>query len=197
MENVALKITSSAVLGGTIDEIGGGKFANGAITGAYGMLFNDLRHVARPKRRVDLKSGNVVNPLLDWFKYMESVDFVNPDNGNVFYTADIIDPESALKDSDLANAWDDFINGAMNGTPSVNGYGVTSDGRSVKWTIIDKYFGNLDHYKSNRLDQLNNSRVKDNYYKITVGVYHEAKIILNIYSKSLYENYCKYLGLSY
>jgi hypothetical protein len=44
MGNVALKVTSSAVLGGTIDEIGGGKFANGAITGAYGMLFNDLRH---------------------------------------------------------------------------------------------------------------------------------------------------------
>jgi hypothetical protein len=44
MGNVALKVTSSAVLGGTIDEIGGGKFANGAITGAYGMLFNELMH---------------------------------------------------------------------------------------------------------------------------------------------------------
>jgi hypothetical protein len=38
------KIACAAVLGGTIEEIGGGKFANGAITGAYGMLFNDLMH---------------------------------------------------------------------------------------------------------------------------------------------------------
>lgn len=38
------KIVSSAVLGGTVAEIGGGKFANGAITAAYSMMFNDLMH---------------------------------------------------------------------------------------------------------------------------------------------------------
>lgn len=38
------KIASNAVLSGTIDELGGGKFANGAITGAYSMMFNDLMH---------------------------------------------------------------------------------------------------------------------------------------------------------
>ena len=40
----ALRVTASAVLGGTVEEIGGGKFANGAITGAYSMLFNDMMH---------------------------------------------------------------------------------------------------------------------------------------------------------
>ena len=38
------EITTSAVLGGTIDELGGGKFANGAITSAYSVMFNDMMH---------------------------------------------------------------------------------------------------------------------------------------------------------
>ena len=38
------KVIANAVLGGTVSEIGGGKFANGAITGAYGMLFNEFVH---------------------------------------------------------------------------------------------------------------------------------------------------------
>ena len=39
-EQVAL----SAVLGGAVSVIGGGKFASGAITGAFQMLYNDLKH---------------------------------------------------------------------------------------------------------------------------------------------------------
>jgi len=38
------KIIAAAVVGGTLDEIGGGKFANGAITGAYQMMFNEMMH---------------------------------------------------------------------------------------------------------------------------------------------------------
>ena len=37
-------IAANAVLGGTVSEIGGGKFANGAITAAFSMMFNDLMH---------------------------------------------------------------------------------------------------------------------------------------------------------
>ncbi len=44
VDGLGYKVICSAVLGGTIDEIGGGKFANGAITGAYGMLFNEMMH---------------------------------------------------------------------------------------------------------------------------------------------------------
>lgn len=39
------KVTSNAVLSGTVTELGGGKFANGAITGTFTMLFNDMMHV--------------------------------------------------------------------------------------------------------------------------------------------------------
>ena len=38
------EIAASAVLGGTIDELGGGKFANGAITSAFSIMFNDMMH---------------------------------------------------------------------------------------------------------------------------------------------------------
>ena len=41
------KIAANAIISGTVSELGGGKFANGAITGAFHMMFNDLMH---PKR---------------------------------------------------------------------------------------------------------------------------------------------------
>lgn len=52
LDNTLLKIVSSAVLGGTISEIGGGKFANGAVTGAYSMLFNEVMHRAFTDRQL-------------------------------------------------------------------------------------------------------------------------------------------------
>ncbi len=36
------QVTMSAVIGGTAEKLGGGKFANGAVTGAYVMMFNHL-----------------------------------------------------------------------------------------------------------------------------------------------------------
>jgi hypothetical protein len=50
LDSRSLKVAASAVLGGTVDEIGGGKFANGAITGAYGMLFNEMQHDLKEKK---------------------------------------------------------------------------------------------------------------------------------------------------
>ena len=38
------KVSANAVLSGTISEIGGGKFANGAVTGAFSVMFNDMMH---------------------------------------------------------------------------------------------------------------------------------------------------------
>jgi RHS repeat-associated protein len=40
----ASQITLGAVVGGTVEEIGGGKFANGAVTGAFTALFNAVMH---------------------------------------------------------------------------------------------------------------------------------------------------------
>ena len=41
----AAQLGIMAVVGGTIAELGGGNFANGAMTAAFAFLFNDLRHI--------------------------------------------------------------------------------------------------------------------------------------------------------
>ena len=44
------RVLASSVVGGTASAIGGGKFANGAITGAYVMLFNEMMHQEEDKK---------------------------------------------------------------------------------------------------------------------------------------------------
>src|SRR5262249_26183636 len=41
----AVSLVANSVLGGLASVAGGGKFANGAVTGAFGYLFNQLMHV--------------------------------------------------------------------------------------------------------------------------------------------------------
>ncbi len=45
------KIAANSVIAGTATELGGGKFANGAITGAFSMMFNDMMHDIQTKRK--------------------------------------------------------------------------------------------------------------------------------------------------
>jgi hypothetical protein len=45
------KVILSAVIGGTAEALGGGKFTNGAVTGAYVMMFNHLSHKWHPTRK--------------------------------------------------------------------------------------------------------------------------------------------------
>lgn len=45
------KLLASSLISGTMDEIGGGKFANGAVTGAFTFLFNDYMHYRRVRMR--------------------------------------------------------------------------------------------------------------------------------------------------
>ena len=55
------EISANAVLSGTVDELGGGKFANGAITGAFAIMFNDMMHKTEQSEKVNLdvsKSDN-------------------------------------------------------------------------------------------------------------------------------------------
>jgi len=88
-------MASSAVLGGTISEIGGGKFANGALTGAYSMLFNDLMHAVFFKNRQQAynymvsqsRSTGRYHEVAAW----ELVDgiLVLPETGNDLTTANV------------------------------------------------------------------------------------------------------------
>ena len=43
-ENAAVRTAAASVVGGTVSVIGGGKFANGAMTASFGYLFNDWLH---------------------------------------------------------------------------------------------------------------------------------------------------------
>ena len=42
--SIGVKVAMSAAIGGTAEALGGGKFANGAVTGAYVMMFNHAMH---------------------------------------------------------------------------------------------------------------------------------------------------------
>ena len=61
----------AAAVGGTAASISGGKFANGAITGAYVVLFNHMRHqnqghVDKDDKKVDLTNqDNAIPDLID------------------------------------------------------------------------------------------------------------------------------------
>ncbi|WP_345552573.1 hypothetical protein [Microbulbifer aestuariivivens] len=49
-ESSVMRVIAAAVLGGTASVASGGKFANGAITGAFSRAFNDEAHQATQKR---------------------------------------------------------------------------------------------------------------------------------------------------
>ena len=77
------KIAASAVLGGTVAEIGGGKFANGAITAAYSMMFNDMMHQWPNDRRSkhDLVfQGKGMKNQIKAMKYMIKRSLISKDN---------------------------------------------------------------------------------------------------------------------
>ena len=48
----AERVVVNAALGGIVSEIGGGKFASGAMTGAYVMMFNELKHLGPTYRQL-------------------------------------------------------------------------------------------------------------------------------------------------
>jgi len=72
---IAEKIALSVVIGGTAEKLGGGKFANGAVTGAYVMMFNHLMAQAQ-----DI-GGRDGKPAQDF--YYESVDEMEFPNGQI------------------------------------------------------------------------------------------------------------------
>ena len=57
------KIAMSAALGGTVAEIGGGKFANGAITAAYSLMFNEMMHGGPTYRQLKKIYANYVSDI--------------------------------------------------------------------------------------------------------------------------------------
>jgi hypothetical protein len=48
--SMGAQVALGAVVGGTVEEIGGGKFANGAVTGSFTVLFNQVLHKITDQR---------------------------------------------------------------------------------------------------------------------------------------------------
>ena len=63
------QLVTAAVVGGTASELGGGKFANGAVTGAYTMLFNHMAHRPEgdPRKQITDKINQAAKESHDFY----------------------------------------------------------------------------------------------------------------------------------
>ncbi|MBU1579580.1 MAG: hypothetical protein KJ754_09145 [Bacteroidetes bacterium] len=90
------KTAIAAVIGGTAEALGGGKFANGAVTGAFVMAFNHLMDEGEgvslqkesEKQKLSLKDNDIVAKLIDEMKIINEKGFKG---GNV---SDLFDEET-------------------------------------------------------------------------------------------------------
>ncbi|MBI9035914.1 MAG: hypothetical protein JEZ03_15740, partial [Bacteroidales bacterium] len=89
--NAATDVVLGATLGGTASAIGGGKFSNGAITGAYSVLFNHWMHnsIGQQGERLNIRDKNVAYKLIQKMINIEQNDL----SGTIY---DIFD-DDALK----------------------------------------------------------------------------------------------------
>ena len=69
----AEQVVANAVLGGVVSELGGGKFANGAMTAAYTMMFNDLAH--KKRHRLFMRSNKYKSTHPQWRKEVRKQAF--------------------------------------------------------------------------------------------------------------------------
>ena len=88
--NGALRLVASAVLGGIGSVAGGGKFANGAITGAFGYLFNELGANAI-RKLYGLRNSIFANELRGHHKFPQALaieydELMSPDAVNAAAT---------------------------------------------------------------------------------------------------------------
>lgn len=66
------QLAVQCVVGGTISELGGGNFANGAITVAFSFMFNHVAHQKQPPRkRLPLKKPN--EPMEDYLNRLKGL----------------------------------------------------------------------------------------------------------------------------
>ena len=65
------KIAISAAIGGTAEALGGGKFANGAVTGAYVYLLNHMSHTnTKGEGKKQPKPKRVVQKAMNYLQHM-------------------------------------------------------------------------------------------------------------------------------
>ena len=69
------QLAVQCVVGGTISELGGGNFANGAVTAAFAFMFNHLKHDMMLRKQEIEKDGKLsFSEALSWYKHGQGED---------------------------------------------------------------------------------------------------------------------------
>jgi len=107
------KVAMSAIVGGTASELGGGKFANGAVTAAFVMMYNHMAHLVPGHRLHEVRQnaftrfldgvGSVFSGLYNFGNYLADISGFNDWRyGSVlgnFYQDDAIERTAYLYDT--------------------------------------------------------------------------------------------------
>jgi hypothetical protein len=115
MNKAGAQVIMSAAIGGTAEALGGGKFANGAVTGAYVMMFNHLgdmdgRNGGPEKDPYDnygeIKGGvNFSGGLTIGVGYTIEFGWITTENGYVQYYYTVYGTASSLSANLSANSF--------------------------------------------------------------------------------------------
>ncbi len=71
---IAAQIAMNAIIGGTAEKLGGGKFANGAVTGAYVMMFNHMGHQAQVRKiTAEMRREIYFDSFINFREHMKSL----------------------------------------------------------------------------------------------------------------------------
>ncbi len=71
MQSKLGRLATAAAISGTAEELSGGKFSNGAVTGAFVVMFNDLMHDRPGKMNLNGKSSSeVLNHFIEVSEYV-------------------------------------------------------------------------------------------------------------------------------
>lgn len=124
--SAAERVAVNAALGGIVSELGGGKFASGAMTAAYVMMFNELKHTISDRQLKKIYDAYTHGSFNDNGKWMEPEELCNYIGG---YFSEIA--------SDVKNGCAIRLSYAMNKSgfliPHVKG---TYKGGDGKWYFI-------------------------------------------------------------
>ena len=164
------EISANAILSGTVSELGGGKFANGAITGAFHIMFNDMAHSIKFKHINWKKVVIELRKLYKKYNEDNNPDLYRMQGGEIYKKVYMECPDRtrnacALKLCiALEKAGFFFSKEIPNTFKAANGH---------YYFVSAKYFNN---YLSEKLNNLGATRAKgyDNYYVGTGIVYQSG-----------------------
>ncbi len=166
------------------------KFSNGAVTGTFVVMFNDLMH--GPPAKIDFKNDNVVGKLEKWYEHIIDNDYKNID-GERYSLADIFDAETIPKKA----GWKKIFNSPMNGA-HISGVSSYED-EVVDYMLVDRNF-NHNVSENYLIDIVPKGKI-GTYYYIRGKTYpysgnsNETIINLKFKSGDVYNTFINNIGL--